>query len=78
MIFCQVSSLTKSLSNRMEISLENLNLDIWAKRVELHLTMFLNNCLIPCLQIKSQWKETTPMHCCFHYGTDLQVGFPKR
>ena len=77
MIFCQVSS-TKSLSNRMEISLENLNLDIWAKRVEMHLTMFLNNCLIHCLQITSQWKETTTLHCCFHYGTDLQVGFPKR
>ena len=29
MIFCQIPS-TKSLSNRMEISLENLNLDIWA------------------------------------------------
>ena len=66
MIFCQISS-TKSLSNRMEITLKNL-------------TMFLNNnCLIPCLQIKSQWKETTPiLHCCFHSGTDLQVGFPKR
>ena len=76
MIFCQISS-TKSLSNRMEISLENLNLDIWAKRVEMHLTMFLNNCLILCLQIKSQWKETPPMHCCFHFGTDFTSWFSK-
>ena len=77
MVFCQISS-TKSLSDRMELSLENLNLDNWAKRVEVRLVMFLNNYLIPCLQIKSQWKETTPMYCCFHFGTDLQVGFPKR